>query len=105
VEPYVIGVYGQSGRLAHGNFVIMTIMFAMVALFPLSFFNYGRRVKVLDPYIGGSNATRDAAGGIHEVQMANYYLKETFNEPKVFRIGVVTGLVLSLILFGFLLLP
>ena len=110
VEPYVIGVYGQSGRLAHGNFVIMTIMFAMVALFPLSFFNYGRRVKVLDPFLGGMDATKvirfaDTAGNVQEVQMGNYYLKETFNEPMLFRIGVASGLALSILLFAFLILP
>jgi ech hydrogenase subunit A len=110
VEPYVIGVYGQSGRLAHGNFVIMTIMFAMVALFPLSFFNYGRRVKVLDPFLCGMDATKvsrfaDTAGNVQEVQMANYYLKEAFNEPRLFRIGVASGVALSVLLFAFLLLP
>jgi ech hydrogenase subunit A len=109
VEPYVIGVYGQSGRLAHGNLVIMTIMFAMVALFPLSFFNYGRRVKVLDPYLGGMNASGGnrfaaAAGDVQEVRMANYYLTRTFNEPRVFRIGVAAGLALSCVLFAFVLL-
>ena len=103
VEPYVIGVYGQSGRLAHGNFVIMTIMFAMVALFPLSFFNYGRRVKVLDPYLGGANTNgggryQGAAGGVHEIQMANYYLTEILNEERIFRYGIVAGLILSLAL-------
>jgi len=110
VEPYVIGVYGQSGRLAHGNFVIMTIMFAMVALFPLSFFNYGRRVKVLDPFLCGMDATKvsrfaDTAGNVQEVQMGNYYLKETLNEPRLFRIGVASGVALSVLLFAFLLLP
>jgi ech hydrogenase subunit A len=110
VEPYVIGVYGQSGRLAHGNLVIMTIMFAMVALFPLSFFNYGRRVKVLDPFLGGMNAKGGSrfegpAIGVQEVQMSNYYLTEVFNESKIFRIGVFAGLALSAILFAFLLQP
>jgi ech hydrogenase subunit A len=110
VEPYVIGVYGQSGRLAHGNFVIMTIMFAMVALFPLSFFNYGRRVKVLDPYLSGMDAAKvsrfaDSTGDVQEVQMGNYYLKKTFNEPRLFRVGVASGVALSVLLFAFLLLP
>ena len=99
VEPYVIGVYGQSGRLAHGNFAIMTIMFAMVALFPLSFFNYGRRVKVLDPYLGGANVEggaryQGAVGQVHALQMSNYTLSGLVPEARVFRVGIGVGLAL-----------
>lgn len=99
VEPYVIGVYGRSGHLAHGNFVIMTIMLAMVALFPLSFFNYGRRVKVLDPYLGGANVEggaryQGAVGQVHALQMSNYTLAGLVPEARVFRVGIGVGLAL-----------
>ncbi len=55
IEPYVLGVYGQSASMSQGNIVIMTIMMVMVMLFPLSFINYGRGVRVTDAYLGGAN--------------------------------------------------
>jgi len=86
----------------------MSIMLAMVALFPLSFFNYGRRVKVLDAYLGGANvsggAYQGAAGGVHEIQMSNYYLTDILNEERIFRYGVLAGLALSIALAVCLLL-
>ena len=41
--------------MSQGNIIIMTIMMVMVMLFPLSFINYGRGVKVMDAYLGGAN--------------------------------------------------
>ncbi|MBI5380764.1 MAG: NADH-quinone oxidoreductase subunit L [Opitutae bacterium] len=105
VEPYVTEIYGQSGHLAYGNFLIMSLMLVMVSLFPLSFFNYGWRGKVMDSYLGGANAGgstkyHGAAGAVREVQMSNYYFGDILNEAKVFRAGVVIGLMLSLVLAG-----
>src|SRR5208282_1303477 len=51
VRPYVIGVYGQSASMSQGNLIIMTIMMVMIMLFPLSFINYGRGVRVTDAYL------------------------------------------------------
>ena len=58
IEPYVVEVYGQTATMAHGNFVIMIIMLVVVSLFPLSFFTYGKKVKVMDPFLSGANAGR-----------------------------------------------
>jgi hypothetical protein len=52
----------------------------------------------------GGNRFAAAAGDVQEVRMANYYLTRTFNEPRVFRIGVAAGLALSCVLFAFVLL-
>ena len=41
--------------MSQGNIIIMTIMMVMVMLFPLSFINYGRGVRVMDAYLGGAN--------------------------------------------------
>jgi ech hydrogenase subunit A len=107
VEPYVTEIYGQSGHLAYGNLLIMSLMLVMVALFPLSFFNYGWRGKVMDAYLGGGNvggSTRFQApmGAVQDVRMSNYYFADILNEAQVFRTGVTFGVVLSLILLGVL---
>ena len=41
--------------ISQGNLVIMSIMLGMVALFPVTFFVYQRRVRVVDAYLGGGN--------------------------------------------------
>ena len=61
IEPYVQGVYGQTASMSQGNIIIMTIMMLMVMLFPLSFLNYGRGVKVMDAYLGGANVQSSVA--------------------------------------------
>jgi ech hydrogenase subunit A len=110
VEPYVIEIYGQSGHLAYGNLLIMSLMLVMVALFPLSFFNYGWRGKVMDAYLAGANAGGStkylgAAGAVRDVQMSNYYFNDILNEQKVFRTGVAIGLFLTFCLAALIFLP
>jgi ech hydrogenase subunit A len=102
ITPYIVEVFGASVTLHHGNFVIMTIMLAMVMLFPLSFFNYGRKVKVMDAYLGGANLGgsikfQGSAGRSQNVAMSNYYFADLLNEQQLFRAGVLMGM--SLLLF------
>lgn len=111
IEPYVLGVYGQSASMAPGNIVIMTIMMVMVLLFPLSFLNYGRGVKVMDAYLGGANLKSSVrflgpAEKPQDVQLGNYYLRNIFNEEKMVRAGVYScGVLLALMLAASVLLP
>lgn len=104
IEPYIVELYGTAATMDHGNWLIMIIMLFMVALFPLSFINYGRKVKVLDPYMGGSN-TRDSLhfhGSVatKEMSMKNYYFSTIISETKLFRAGVISGISLLVILIG-----
>lgn len=105
IEPYVIEVYGKTATMAHGNFVIMTIMLAMIALFPLSFLNYGRKVKVMDAYLGGANMGssiqfQGSTGVVQDVSMANYYFGDFLDEKRLIRAGVLMGMGLLLYLLG-----
>jgi ech hydrogenase subunit A len=110
IEPYVLGVYGQSASMSQGNIIIMTIMMVMVMLFPLSFINYGRGVRVTDAYLGGANVQSSVRflGSGNEVQnvtMSNYYLRSLFSEAWLSRWGVVAGtallaLMISVALWG-----
>jgi ech hydrogenase subunit A len=74
--------------------VIMSIMLAMVMLFPLSFINYGKRVKVVDAYLGGANietstSFRGAGSSIKDMEIKNYYLEKYFGEAKLYRFGIL----------------
>ncbi len=105
VEPFVIDIYGKTFTMAHGNIVIMSIMLAMVMLFPLSFLNYGKRVKVTDAYLGGANTVTNtqfygSLGDIKNMEMKNYYLEAYFGEKRLFGIGVFLCSLLSLILLA-----
>jgi ech hydrogenase subunit A len=93
IEPYVVGVFGQSASMGYGNIIIMTIMMVMIMLFPLSFINYGRGVRVTDAYLGGANvqsSVRFLGSGseVQNVTMNNYYLRDFFSEAWLSRWGV-----------------
>jgi len=95
IEPYVLSVYGQTTSMAPGNIVIMTMMMVIIMLFPLSFINYGRRVKVMDAYLGGANVHSSirflgSANQVQEVAIHNYYLKNMFNESWLLRWGIIS---------------
>jgi ech hydrogenase subunit A len=104
IEPYIVGVYGVSVSMAPGNVVIMIIMMVMVMLFPLSFLNYGRWVKVMDAYLGGANLLHSsvrfqgAAAQPQEVVTNNYYLREFFSEAWLSRWGTVCAVVLLVVM-------
>jgi len=107
IEPYVAMVYGQSVAMSQGNIIIMTIMMVMVMLFPLSFINYGRGVKVMDAYLGGANvhsSVRFLGSGaqVQDVTMHNYYLRGLFSEAWLARWGVIatTTLLSAMILLA-----
>jgi ech hydrogenase subunit A len=109
VEPYVLSVYGQAASMTQGNIIIMLIMMAMIMLFPLSFINYGRGVKVMDAYLGGANLQSSvrflgSANQPQTVVMNNYYLTNFFNEKTLARWGVVTTAMLLVLMLGLSLL-
>jgi len=96
IEPYVFSVYGQSASMSQGNIIIMTIMMVMIMLFPLSFINYGRGVRVTDAYLGGANVPSSArflgsGNAEHDVKTNNYYLHGFVSEAWLARWGVRCG--------------
>jgi len=104
IEPYIYAVYGQSASLGEGNIIIMTIMMAMIMLFPITFFNYGRGVRVTDAYLGGANlhsSTRflGSASAVENVTMHNYYLHGLFDEAWLSRWGVAGSTALLAVMF------
>ncbi|MGA2977018.1 MAG: proton-conducting transporter membrane subunit [Spirochaetia bacterium] len=105
IEPYVRGIYGSVTMISQGNIVIMSIMLGMVALFPLTFFIYGRKVRVVDAYLGGGNADssflfQGAGGQVKSMEMKNYYLARVFGEQRLFLIGGIACAALLFVMFG-----
>jgi ech hydrogenase subunit A len=93
IEPYLTGVYGHSAQLDRDNIMIMLIMMVLILIFPITFFNYGRRVRVTDAYLGGANVQsstrfRSTADSVQDVAIGNYYLLNLFNEAQLSRWGV-----------------
>jgi ech hydrogenase subunit A len=105
IEPYVRGIFGMVSTISQGNIVIMSIMLGLVALFPLTFFVYGRKVRVVDAYLGGANADSSpswngAAGTVKHVELSNYYLTRAFGERRLFGAGAIACTALILVMFG-----
>jgi ech hydrogenase subunit A len=99
IEPYVAGVYGQSGSLGQGNSIIMVIMMLVVMLFPFSFLNRGRGIKLVDPYLGGANAQSGphfsgSGGAVENMTLRNYYMGGVLNETWLSRAAVAGGVIL-----------
>jgi len=107
VEPYVTHLFaGHTGNIGSDNFIIMIIMLVMVCLFPLSFLNYNRRVKVVDAYLGGANIDtsvrfQGSAGVVRDMELKNYYFSDFLGEARVFRFGVMAGGALVTFLLAF----
>jgi ech hydrogenase subunit A len=94
IDPYVMANFGEKIDLRAGNLIIIAIMLTLVCLFPLSFLFYGRKIKVVDPYLGGANVAsgsqfRNALGEAKAMEMHNYYLNSLFPEKKWLRAGVL----------------
>jgi ech hydrogenase subunit A len=105
IEPYVFAVYGQSASMSQGNIIIMIIMMVMIMLFPLSYINYGRGVRVTDAYLGGANVPSSArflgSGNTeHEITTNNYFLRGVVSEPWLTRYGVLCSTVLLALMVG-----
>lgn len=102
IDPYLVAIYQTHMTvMTEGNIIIMSIMLALVMLFPLTFISYGKNVKVVDPYLGGSNtpaavAFTGSAGAVQTMSMKNYYMAPAFGEARMARLGVILT-ILSLI--------
>jgi ech hydrogenase subunit A len=106
IEPYVLGVYGHTASMSPGNIVIMLIMMVMIMMFPLSFINYGRGVKVMDAYLCGANAQSSvrflgSGNQVQNVTTNNYYLRGVLSDAWLGRWGAVAcSILLAVMLAG-----
>jgi formate hydrogenlyase subunit 4 len=114
IEPYIGGGFKAADSvLGSSNLIVMGLMLGMVAMFPLSFFNYNRKVKVVDAYLGGANVEstdgvarfQGSAGIIREMSMHNYYIGQLLGEERVFKCGFWVAIATLVVLAGSFLLP
>jgi ech hydrogenase subunit A len=104
IEPYVLSIYGRCASLGEGNIIIMMIMMALIVLFPVTFVNYGRGVRVTDAYLGGANVQssirfRGSADSVQNVAIGNYYLHNFLSEAWLSRWGEIGSAVLLAAMF------
>ncbi len=114
LEPYIGGGFNAvDSVLGQGNLIVMGLMLGMVAMFPLSFFNYNRQVKVVDAYLGGANLEsadgrarfQGSAGTVRELSMRNYYIGQLLGEERVFTAGFWLAIATLIVLAGIVFLP
>jgi ech hydrogenase subunit A len=114
IEPYIGGGFRAADSvLGHSNLIVMGLMLGMVAMFPLSFLNYNRKVKVVDAYLAGANVEstdgqarfQGSAGIIREMSMHNYYIGQLLGEERVFKTGFWIAIATLVALAGVFLLP
>jgi ech hydrogenase subunit A len=101
IEPFIQEMYHTTVSMGQGNLIIMAIMLAMVMLFPLSFLNYGKKVKVVDAYLAGANTPKgtafyDSFGAAKDMHMKSFYLEKYLHETKIFRIGIAVCIALMI---------
>ena len=114
IEPYIGGGFKAADSvLGHSNLIVMAMMLGMVAMFPLSFLNYNRKVKVVDAYLAGANVEstdgqarfQGSAGIIRDMSMRNYYIGQLLGEERVFKAGFWVAIATLIALAGTFLLP
>jgi ech hydrogenase subunit A len=114
IEPYIGGGFRAADSvLGSSNLIVMGLMLAMVAMFPLSFLNYNRKVKVVDAYLAGANVEstdgqarfQGSAGIIRDMSMHNYYLGQLLGEDRVFKGGFWIAIAVLIAMAGVFLLP
>ena len=92
IEPFVLGIYGQTARLAQANLTIMLMMLCLLMIMPFSMLFYRRPAAPATPYMGGrpmidSMHFAGAIGTSREVVLSNYYLEKVFGEERLFNAG------------------
>ncbi|WP_342676098.1 NADH-quinone oxidoreductase subunit L [Methanofollis sp. UBA420] len=92
VEPYVLGIFNETARIAQDNVIIMVLMIALLLVLPLSYLSYRKQGRTMPAYMGGRPTTTDmkflgSLGIEREMTTRNYYFAEYFGEAKLLKIG------------------
>lgn len=103
IEPFIYEIYGTTFLLAQSNVIILLIMMGLMLVLPLSLLSFGE-LNYRTQYLGGANvgATQyhGALGQTRTITMRSFYLANIFGEDKLFKLGVVSSIVLIFIMFG-----
>ncbi len=103
LEPFIEAIYGTAYALDQSNVAILLIMMGLMIVLPLRLLTYGE-VTHKHQYLAGANLSEKekfygSLGLTRDVTMRSFYLNDIFGEDKLFKLGVVSSIVLILIMF------
>jgi len=104
LEPFIVSIYGHAYMLGQSNVAILLIMMALVIVLPLSLLSY-KKLNYRPQYLAGTNVGEKdkfygAMGITRDLTMRSFYMNSIFGEEKLFRLGVVSSIILIIIMFG-----
>jgi ech hydrogenase subunit A len=104
LEPFIQAIYGHAYMLDQSNVAILLIMMGIILVLPLRLMTYGE-LEYRPQYLAGSNLSEKekfygSLGLTRDVTMKSFYLENIFGEDKLFKLGVVSSIVLIIIMFG-----
>ncbi|NLI93086.1 MAG: NADH-quinone oxidoreductase subunit L [Peptococcaceae bacterium] len=104
LEPFIASIYGHAYLLDQSNVAILLIMMGLVLVLPLRLLSYGN-LNYKPQYLAGANTSErekyyGALGLTRDVSMRSFYLNSIFGEDKLFKLGVVSSIILILIMIG-----
>ncbi len=104
LEPFIQAIYGHAYMLDQSNVAILLIMMGIILVLPLRLMTYGE-LNYRPQYLAGSNSSEKekfygSLGLTRDVTMKSFYLENIFGEDKLFKLGVVSSIVLIIIMFG-----
>jgi ech hydrogenase subunit A len=105
LEPFIEAIYGQTFLLAQSNVAILLLMMALVIILPLSLIFFYKDMNYKPQYLAGANLSEKekfygSLGLTRDVTMKSFYLNNIFGEDKLFKLGVVSSIVLIIIMIG-----
>lgn len=104
LEPFIESIYGHAYMLDQSNVAILLIMMGLILVLPLRLLTYGE-MTYKSQYLAGANLSEKekfygSLGLTRDVTMKSFYLNNIFGEDKLFKLGVVSSIVLIIIMFG-----
>ncbi|ADY56353.1 ech hydrogenase subunit A [Syntrophobotulus glycolicus DSM 8271] len=105
LEPFIQAIYGETYLLGQGNMIILLLMMGLIIVLPLRLLTYGNKLNYKAQYLAGTNlAEREkfygSMGITRDLSLRSFYLDSIFGEDKLFKLGVVSCILLIIIMIG-----
>ncbi len=104
LEPFIFANYGNTYMLSQSNVAILVMMMAFVIVLPLSLL-FHKDINYRPQYLAGTNTGEKekfygSLGLTREITLRSFYLSNIFGEEKLFKLGVISSILLIIIMFG-----
>ena len=107
VSPFLLSAYGQAFTLDQGNVVVTVLMVVMTVVIPWLLLTISRRgtKRLSGAYMSGRPTEaglvfKGTAGVKKAVELRSYYLVKYFDEPWLLRWGIFLSIILTITMFG-----